>query len=127
MSLEILGNNLGNKSFESPQKLRKIPANGLSASGLISSFGSICCEEFRRGQKLQSFHFESAASAIPPLRHGRLIQANCGYLQVQNVLDFESRCLRRYAREFSTVGCKAAISAGISMMALPLIMSPRLG
>src|SRR2546426_8615834 len=83
--------------------------------------------EIRRGQKLQSFHFESAASAIPPLRHGRLIQSNCGYLQVQNVLHFESRSLRRYAREFSTVGWKAAISAGISMINLPVLIALRIG
>jgi hypothetical protein len=59
----ILGNNLGNESFKKPQKLPKSPANGLSASRSFSFARSSGCEEFRSGQKLQNFHFESAAYA----------------------------------------------------------------
>jgi len=60
---EVLGNNLGNEFFKKPQKWLKSPANGFSASRLISFFVSICCEEFRSGQKLQKSNFESAAYA----------------------------------------------------------------
>jgi hypothetical protein len=59
----ILGNNLGNDSFKKRQKLPKSPANGLSASRSFSFAGSDGCEEFRRGQKLQNSHLESAAYA----------------------------------------------------------------
>jgi hypothetical protein len=62
-SIRFLGNNLGNESFKKPQKLPNIPANGLRASRSFSFAGSICCEEFRSGQKLQNSHFESAAYA----------------------------------------------------------------
>jgi hypothetical protein len=54
---------LGNESFKKPQKLPKSPANGLSVSRSFSFVASTGCEEFRSGQKLQSFHFESAAYA----------------------------------------------------------------
>jgi hypothetical protein len=59
----ILGNNLGNDSFKKRQKLPKSPTNGLSASRSFSFAESSDCEEFRRGQKLQNSHFESAAYA----------------------------------------------------------------
>ena len=60
---KILDTNLGTKFFKKPQTVPKIPKNGRRASRLFSSFVSICCEEFRSGQKLQKGVFESAAYA----------------------------------------------------------------